>query len=118
MPPEPRRAFDYDKAPPRPRRLAPPDETVSLSRPASSAGHVPETEPNTPTDQPETTPEKDPGEWVTGEESMAGPQASYLRTLSQEAGVPFDENLTKAEASRRIDERQSRTGRGRPAGEA
>lgn len=56
---------------------------------------------------------KDPDQWVTGEESMTGPQASYLRTLSQEAGVEFDEALTKAEASRRIDELQDRTGRGR-----
>jgi hypothetical protein len=56
---------------------------------------------------------KDPDEWVTGEESMTGPQASYLRTLSQEAGVEMDEELTKAEASKRIDELQERTGRGR-----
>lgn len=57
--------------------------------------------------------EKDPAEWVTGDESMTGPQASYLRTLSQEAGVEFDEKLTKAEASQRIDELQAQTGRGR-----
>ena len=57
--------------------------------------------------------EKDPAEWVTGGEPMTGAQASYLRTLSQEANEPFDENLTKAEASRRIDELQARTGRGR-----
>ena len=57
-------------------------------------------------------PEKDPGEWVTGDEPMTGPQASYLKTLCQEAGEPFDEGLTKAEASRRIDELQARTGRG------
>ncbi len=58
--------------------------------------------------------EKEPDEWVTGEEPMTGAQASYLRTLSQEANEPFDENLTKAEASKRIDELQARTGRGRP----
>ena len=57
-------------------------------------------------------PEKDPEEWVTGDESMTGPQASYLKTLCQEAGVAFDETLTKAEASRRIEELQQRTGRG------
>ncbi len=57
--------------------------------------------------------EKDPDEWVTGEEPMTGAQASYLRTLAQEANEPFDENLTKAEASKRIDELQERTGRGR-----
>ena len=79
---------------------------------------MPEAERNTPSDQPDSTPEKDPDDWVTGEESMTGPQASYLRTLCQEAGEPFDEGLTKAEASRRIDELQSRTGRGRPSDDA
>ncbi|HEX4894530.1 MAG TPA: DUF3072 domain-containing protein [Hyphomicrobiaceae bacterium] len=58
-------------------------------------------------------PEKDPEDWVTGDESMTGAQASYLRTLCQEAGEEFDPNLTKAEASRRIDELQKKTGRGR-----
>ncbi len=56
---------------------------------------------------------KDPDEWVTGDESMTGPQASYLRTLGQEAGETVDDNLSKAEASKRIDELQARTGRGR-----
>jgi hypothetical protein len=57
--------------------------------------------------------QKDPDEWVTGDESMTAAQASYLRTLAQEAGEPFDETLSKAEASKRIDELQERTGRGR-----
>jgi hypothetical protein len=57
--------------------------------------------------------QKDPDQWVTGDESMTGAQASYLRTLAQEAGEPVDEELTKAEASKRIDELQERTGRGR-----
>lgn len=56
---------------------------------------------------------KDPDDWVTGDEAMTGAQASYLRTLSQEANEPFDEKLTKAEASKRIDELQEKTGRGR-----
>ena len=56
---------------------------------------------------------KDPEEWVTGDEPMTGAQASYLRTLSQEANEPFDETLTKAQASKRIDELQAKTGRGR-----
>ena len=63
-------------------------------------------------DQVNPNPEKDPGEWVTGEEPMTGPQASYLQTLCQEAGEPFDQSLSKAEASRRIEELQARTGRG------
>lgn len=56
---------------------------------------------------------KDPDEWVTGDETMTGPQASYLKTLCQEAGVEFDSSLTKAQASKLIDELQARTGRGR-----
>ena len=56
--------------------------------------------------------EKDPDQWKTGDEPMTGAQASYLRTLSDQANEEFDENLTKAEASRRIDELQERTGRG------
>ncbi len=58
------------------------------------------------------SPEKDPDEWVTGDEPMTGPQASYLETLSREAGVDFDDQLTKAQASERIDELQAQTGRG------
>jgi Protein of unknown function (DUF3072) len=56
--------------------------------------------------------EKDPADWKTGGEPMTGAQASYLKTLSDQANESFDENLTKAEASRRIDELRERTGRG------
>ena len=55
---------------------------------------------------------KDPDEWTTGDERMTGAQRSYLKTLSDEAKVPFDDALTKAEASKRIDELQQKTGRG------
>jgi uncharacterized damage-inducible protein DinB len=58
--------------------------------------------------------EKDPAEWKTGDEPMTGAQASYLKTLSDQASEAFDETLTKAEASRRIDQLQERTGRGQP----
>ena len=44
---------------------------------------------------------------------MTGAQASYLKTLSEEAGEEFDPNLTKAEASKRIDALQAKTGRGK-----
>lgn len=43
---------------------------------------------------------------------MTGPQMSYLKTLSREAGEEADETLTKAEASKKIDELQQKTGRG------
>ena len=56
--------------------------------------------------------EKDPKDWVTGDEPMTGPQASYLQTLAQEAGVEVEDDLTKAQASERIDELQASTGRG------
>jgi hypothetical protein len=59
--------------------------------------------------------EKDPKDWVTGDEPMTGAQKSYLKTLSEEAKEEFDEHLTKAEASKRIDELQAKTGRGQPA---
>ncbi len=65
-----------------------------------------------PKNNPTGNAEKDPSDWVTGEEPMTGAQASYLQTLSQEAGVEFDESLTKAAASERIDELQAKTGRG------
>jgi len=58
---------------------------------------------------------KDPDDWVTGDEPMTGAQRSYLKTLSEEAKVPFDDSLTKAEASRRIEELQRQTGRGHAA---
>lgn len=56
--------------------------------------------------------EKPVEDWVTGDEPMTGAQASYLKTLCEEAGEAFDPDLTKAEASKRIDMLQARTGRG------
>jgi len=55
---------------------------------------------------------KDPDDWTTGDEEMTGAQRSYLKTLCEEAKEPFDDKLTKAEASKRIDELQHKTGRG------
>lgn len=72
----------------------------------------------TPTEHPKSYPgsnaQKDPENWTTGDEKMTGAQASYLKTLSEEAGQPdaYDTNLTKAEASIKIDELQEQTGRG------
>jgi hypothetical protein len=59
---------------------------------------------------------KDPDEWTTGEEPMTGAQQSYLHTLATEAGEEIAPNLTKAEASKRIDELQVKTGRGNGGG--
>lgn len=56
--------------------------------------------------------EKDPQEWVTGDEPMTGAQASYLNTLATEAKEEVPTDLTKAQASERIEELQAKTGRG------
>ena len=53
---------------------------------------------------------KDPTEWTTGDEPMTGAQDSYLHTLAREAGEEVDEDLTKAEASMKIDELREKTG--------
>lgn len=72
----------------------------------------------TPTEHPKTEPVsnavKDPDDWTTGDEKMTGAQASYLKTLSEEAGDPdaYSTELTKAEASKRIDGLREKTGRG------
>jgi uncharacterized damage-inducible protein DinB len=64
-------------------------------------------------DDPTPNPEKPVEEWTTGDEPMTGPQISYLQTLCREAGEEFDERLTKAQASQKIEELQEKTGRGR-----
>ncbi|MEV4638892.1 DUF3072 domain-containing protein [Actinoplanes sp. NPDC049548] len=56
---------------------------------------------------------KDPADWTTGDEPATGAQQSYLHTLASEAHEEVPEDLTKAEASQRIDDLQEKTGRGR-----
>jgi hypothetical protein len=58
------------------------------------------------------TAEKDPADWVTGGEPATGAQRSYLETLAREAGEEAPDDLTKADASRKIEELQQETGRG------
>lgn len=55
---------------------------------------------------------KDPADWTTGDDPMTGAQASYLKTLSEQAGSPgmFEDGLSKAEASRRIDALRAQLG--------
>jgi len=66
-----------------------------------------------PKTHPTSNAEKNPADWTTGDEAMTGAQMSYLKTLSEEAGEAYDETLTKAQASVRIDELQEKTGRGK-----
>jgi hypothetical protein len=56
---------------------------------------------------------KDPDDWTTGDEPATGAQQSYLNTLATEAQEDVPDDLTKADASRMIDELQDKTGRGR-----
>jgi hypothetical protein len=65
------------------------------------------------TQQPDTQPglQRDPDEWKTGDEPMTAAQRSYLETLCNDNNETFDENLTKAEASKMIDELRERSPR-------
>jgi hypothetical protein len=56
------------------------------------------------TTQPAASPEKDPADWVTGDEPATGAQKSYLETLARQSDEEIPEDLTKAEASEKIDE--------------
>jgi hypothetical protein len=63
-------------------------------------------------DHPGSNTEKDPDDWVSGDEPLTGAQASYLTTLCEEAGEePPPGDLTKAEASKRIDALKAKLGR-------
>ncbi|MDB5697698.1 MAG: hypothetical protein JWN69_502 [Alphaproteobacteria bacterium] len=63
-------------------------------------------------EHPGSNTEKDPDDWVSGDEPMTGAQASYLTTLCEEAGIdPPQEGLSKAEASKRIDALKAKLGR-------
>jgi hypothetical protein len=62
-------------------------------------------------DQDQSNTIKDPDNWTTGDEPMTGAQDSYLHTLASEAGEEVEEDLTKAEASKKIDELRHKTGR-------
>ncbi len=55
---------------------------------------------------------KSPEEWTTGDEPMTGAQGSYLHTLAREAGEDVPDEMTKAEASEKIDDLRQKTGRG------
>ncbi|MDF3049057.1 MAG: hypothetical protein K0R87_695 [Pseudonocardia sp.] len=67
-------------------------------------------------DERDVTPSaaKDPDDWTTGAEPITGPQQSYLHTLAQQAGEePPPDDLSKADASKAIEDLQAKSGRGR-----
>jgi hypothetical protein len=64
-----------------------------------------------PPNDTNTALQKDPDEWKTGDEPMTPAQRSYLETLARDSGEPVEDNLTKAEASKRIDELRDRSPR-------
>ena len=74
-----------------------------------AAEHNPKADPH-----PGSNTEKNPDDWVTGAEPMTGAQASYLKTLSEQAHDPdaFADDLSKAEASKHIDALREKVGLG------
>lgn len=78
------------------------DDQASATQASDTQGEV----LGSPT--PESGAERDPQEWVTGEEPMTGPQRSYLDTLARKAGEEIPANLTKAEASEHIERLQAK----------
>ena len=75
---------------------------------ADAHPHNPKQDPDPPSNAA-----KDPDDWVSGDEPMTGAQASYLKTLSEEAhdDGAFADDLSKAEASKRIDAIKASLGR-------
>lgn len=71
-----------------------------MAKPTNDASNNPKIDPDDTSNRI-----KDPDQWTTGGEPMTGAQASYLKTLSEQAKEPkaFDPDLDKAEASKRID---------------
>jgi len=87
----------------------------TLTGPTDPAGPAGQAEPEmlgAPRPEDPTSAEKDPDDWVTGQEPMTGAQRSYLDTLARQAGEQISPDLTKAEASEHIERLQVRTGRG------
>jgi hypothetical protein len=82
---------------------------VAAASKSGGAGAQPENPKRDP--HPGSNTEKPPEDWVSGDDPMTVAQASYLKTLSEEAGEPFDPDLTKARASERIDELRAKTGK-------
>lgn len=88
---------------------------VGSSAPPRSIADMSDTNPTGETlgatGDADSSAEKDPSTWVTGDEPMTAPQRSYIDTLAREAGEEISADMTKAEASEQIDRLQEKTGR-------
>lgn len=83
-------------------------KTRDDEKPPASEGHNPKLD-----EHPGSNTLKNPDDWTSGDDPMTGAQASYLKTLSEEAkaGEGYEDGLSKAEASRRIDALKANLGR-------
>jgi hypothetical protein len=70
---------------------------------ASTKEHAPQGDEHNTKIHPEGNAQKDPHDWVTGDEPMTGAQASYLKTLCEETGEEFRDDMSKGDASLMID---------------
>jgi hypothetical protein len=93
-----------------------PDDTPTTTDSANNTTDSPATPGSAGTPGTADAPDKDPEDWVTGEEPMTGPQRSYLQTLARQAGEDVPSDLNKAQASELIDRLQDKTGRGGQSG--
>jgi hypothetical protein len=79
--------------------------------PSTHPGDEPDQEMIGTPDPTEGTLEKDPQDWVSGDDPMTEAQKSYLDTLAREAGEQLPASLTKREASEHIDRLRKGLGR-------
>jgi hypothetical protein len=81
-------------------------------QPSDSAATTADVEDIKQQTDPGSNAQKDPDAWVTGGEPATGAQRSYLQTLAEEASETVPADISKADASKKIDELQNKTGRG------
>lgn len=78
---------------------------------ANNPGYQDQSSDQNESEKARTGAEKDPKDWVTGSEDATPAQKSYMSTMAVEAGEAVPEELSKAEASEKIQELQEKTGR-------
>jgi len=88
-----------------------------MSEIASNTNHVAEAADTigAPSEDPgDPSLEKDPSEWISGDDPMTAAQRSYLDSLAKQAGEELPANISKAEASQHIDRLKAQLGIGDP----